>query len=156
MIKVTCAAVVGLAVGAATGWTLHAPDPVAAPMAAAARFASPTVTAASGAAVDMGLLRSMMREELSAALANQHSEGQSAALTPSVAPASPELVAQRQEAMREIEAMVNGTQWGNEQRLAFQQRLALLEPDDAQRMLQQVVMGLNQGSIRVTTDGPPL
>jgi hypothetical protein len=58
--------------------------------------------------------------------------------------------------MREIESMVDGAEWGNEQRLGFQQRLALLAPDEAQRMLRQVVIGLNQGTIRVTTDGPPL
>jgi hypothetical protein len=98
-----------------------------------------------------------MREELAAALANQHGGGTSVDSAPkTIPPASPELVAQRQEAMREIDSMLNGAEWGNEQRLGFQQKLALLAPDEAQRMLQQVVIGLNQGTIRVTTDGPPL
>jgi hypothetical protein len=160
MIKVTCAAAVALAIGAGMGWTLHSPDPIATPVAAAVRFASPTMattSATAGTAIDVGLLRSVMREELAAALANQHGDGTSVASVPkAVPPASPELVAQRQEAMRDIESMVNGAEWGNEQRLGFQQRLALLAPDEAQRMLQQVVTGLNQGTIRVTTDGPPL
>lgn len=156
MMKVTCAAVVGLAIGAAAGWSLHAPDPIATPVAAAVGFASPAASTAS-AAVDVELLRSVVREELSTALANQHSDRKSAAAAPQItSPPSAELVARRQEAMREIEAMANGAEWGNEQRLGFQQRLALLESEDAQRMLRQVVMGLNQGSIRVTTDGPPL
>jgi len=160
MIKVTCAAVVALTIGAGLGWTLHSPDPIATPVAAAIRFASPTTAATpatSGTAIDVGLLRSVMREELAAALANQRNDGTSVgSAQKTVPPASPELVAQRQEAMREIESMVNGAEWGNEQRLGFQQKLALLAPDDAQRMLQQVVTGLNQGTIRVTTDGPPL
>jgi hypothetical protein len=161
MIKVTCTAVVALAIGAGLGWNLHSPDPLPTPVAAAVRFASPTVatpvTSGAGTAIDVGLLRSVMREELAAALANQHGDGTSVDSAPKIAPpASPELVAQRQEAMREIESMVDGAEWGNEQRLGFQQRLALLAPDEAQRVLRQVVIGLNQGTIRVTTDGPPL
>jgi len=160
MIKVTCAAVVALAIGGGLGWTLHSPDPIATPLAAAPRSAAPLVAAtsvASGTAIDAGLLRSVVREELAAALANQHDGRTSVDSAAKIAPAaSPELVAQRQEAMRDIESMVNGAEWGNEQRLGFQQRLALLAPDEAQRMLQQVVTELNQGAIRVTTDGPPL
>jgi len=74
MIKVTCAAVVALAIGGGLGWTLHSPDPIATPLAAAPRSAAPLVAAtsvASGTAIDAGLLRSVVREELAAALARR-------------------------------------------------------------------------------------
>jgi hypothetical protein len=71
-------------------------------------------------------------------------------------PASSEVVAQRNEAVREIDAMINGGQWGNEERYTFHQKLALLDPEQAERMLQKVVIGLNEGTILPTTDGPAL
>jgi hypothetical protein len=157
MIKVTCAVVVSLAIGAGAGWTMHTSEPAAAPVAYAIPKSSMQAPSGAPGTIDVVLLRSMMREELTAALANERNSGQSAASPVKASPPpSPERVAQRREAVQEIESMLNAGQWGNEQRLGFQQRLALLEPEEAERVLRRVVVGLNEGTIRVTTDGPPL
>lgn len=160
MIKVTFACAVSLALGAGIGWIAHGTSPSAAPMASALPFAAPRVSLQSSPAttgiMDVAQLRSIMREELEAARAGERGNSATAVAPAIKAPASPELVAQRQDALREIDSMINGSQWGNEQRLGFQQRLALLEPEQAERALRQVTIALNEGGIQVTTDGPPL
>jgi hypothetical protein len=109
------------------------------------------------AAIDVAQLRAVLREELPIALAADHGNRQPVVNTVKApVPASPELVAQRRDALQEIDAMISGGQWGNEERHAFQERLALLDPEQAERALQQVVRGLNEGTIEVTSDGPPL
>jgi hypothetical protein len=52
--------------------------------------------------------------------------------------------------------MVAGGVWGNEQRIQFQQRLAVLDPQERDRALQQLFITLNQGALKLQTGGPPL
>ena len=161
MIKVTCACVISLAIGTGIGWTLHSTNTTAGSAAPAASFAASTlhVQSSPGAApgvIDAMQLRAMMREELAGVLADEHGDRGSGATPAKETPASPALVAQRREAAEEIQSMVSGGQWGNEQRVAFHQSMALLDPEQAERALRDVTMALVEGRIQVTGDGPPL
>jgi hypothetical protein len=100
----------------------------------------------------MSALRTMIKQELTAALGAR--EGAKPANPPP--PPSPETVAKRREAQADIEGMVAGGVWGNEQRIQFQRRLAVLDPQERDRALQQLFIGLNQGELKLQTGGPPL
>jgi hypothetical protein len=105
--------------------------------------------------IDLSVLRTLIKEELTAALARK-SGSNPAAPTPVLAPASPEIVAQRREAVEQIDTFIAQGVWGNEQRLNFQQKVALLDPQQRERALQKLTTGINSGTIQVSTDGPPL
>jgi len=146
--------VVALAFGLAVGawWGHHQASPqippfVAVPPAIPVAPAAPIVMAS----VDMSAVRKVIKEELASALGGK--EGARSAPSPEL---SPESVAKRHEAQADIDAMVAGGVWGNEQRVGFQQRLAELGPAERERALQQLVTNLNQGALKVDTDGPPL
>jgi hypothetical protein len=63
---------------------------------------------------------------------------------------------QRREIVQQIDGMLASGQWGNRERLTFQQGMAMLDPEQAERLLQQVTRSLIDGTVKVTTDGPPL
>jgi len=44
---------------------------------------------------------------------------------------SPELIAQRREAVQDIQAMILTGEWGNTERAQFQQKFSLLDPEQA-------------------------
>jgi hypothetical protein len=69
-------------------------------------------------------------------------------------PASAELVARRREALQDIQGMIAKGEWGITERVEFQQRLAVLDPEQAQQALQQVLIGLNNGTIQALTNQP--
>jgi hypothetical protein len=69
-------------------------------------------------------------------------------------PASRELVAQRREAMQDIQTLMASGEWGEKERTEFQQKLAVLDPEQARQALQEVVKGLNNGSIQALTPAP--
>ena len=141
----------GLSIGA--WWGRHQASPeippvVGVPPAIPIAPAAPTVVAS----IDMSALRRVIKEELALALGGK----EDARTAPSLKPLSPEALAKRREAQADIDAMVAGGVWGNEQRVGFQQRLAELGPEERERALQQLVVNLNQGALKVETDGPPL
>jgi hypothetical protein len=158
MLKATLLSVASLAVGAGIGWQLHGDDEPAAPRAFASTPTSqPSMTrpafASAASTFDIEQVRAVLREEL-AALA-KHGPGQPA---PAVVqqPATPELVAKRRVAAEEIETMIRGGNWGNEQRMAFHQRIGMLDAEQGARLLREVTIALNNGTLQVSTNGPPL
>jgi uncharacterized membrane protein len=116
---------------------------------------------------DSAALRALIREEMTAVLAKAGgslptatSAGKSG-VTPSVAtPApeavSPEIQAERREALEQMNALVAQGTWGNEQRASFQERLAILDPQQREQAMQRFALAFNSGNLTVTTDGPPL
>ena len=116
--------------------------------------------------VDSGVLRALIREEMTAALAARVGSDSAArspelprkagAPTPASDVVTPEKGAQRREAQEQIEAMLSQGLWGNEQRLNFQQKLIVLDPEQRERALQQITTAINNGTLQVGTDGPPL
>jgi len=69
-------------------------------------------------------------------------------------PASRELVAQRREAMQDIQTLMASGEWGDKERTEFQQKFAVLDPEQARQALQQIMKGLNNGSIQALTNVP--
>ena len=114
---------------------------------------------------DAGVLRALIREEVLGALSARAGSGAAAsapdtsnpaAPTPARDSATPEKLSQRREAQDQIEAILSQGVWGNEQRLSFQQKLVLLDPEQKERALQQITTAINNGTLQVGTDGPPL
>jgi len=116
--------------------------------------------------VDSAALRALIREEMTAVLAARVGSspaagtpglsGQTAAASPAREVASPEKLAQRRDAQEQIDAMLSQGVWGNEQRLSFQQKLVVLDSEQRERALQQITTAINNGTLQVGTDGPPL
>jgi hypothetical protein len=116
--------------------------------------------------VDSDVLRALIREEMVAVLAARTGSGAAAGTpeppTKAVAPSpardvvTPEKLAQRREAQEQIDAILSQGVWGNEQRLSFQQKLVVLDPEQRERALQQITTAINNGTVQVGTDGPPL
>ena len=109
--------------------------------------------------VDPGLLRALIREEKSAALAARGGNellNKADAPIPAKDAVTPEKLAQGREAQEQIDAMLSQGVWGNEQRLSFQQKLVVLDPEHRERALQQITTAINNGTLQVSTDGPPL
>src|SRR5262245_61452897 len=105
--------------------------------------------------IDLAVLRALIREELTAALAGRSGDGR-VAPTPVQSAVSPETLVRRREAQEQIEAIMSQGVWGNAQRLSFQQNLVMLDPEQMERALQQVTTAINSGALQVSTDGPPL
>jgi len=117
--------------------------------------------------VDMAALRALIREEMTAALARAgsglptappqgRSGGAPTASTPAPAALSPEEQAARREALEQVNAMVVQGTWGNEQRMSFQEKLSMLDPQQREQAMQRFATAINNGTLTVTTDGPPL
>jgi hypothetical protein len=117
--------------------------------------------------VDSAALRALIREEMTAVLARActslptaASAGKAGASpagsTPAQAAASPELQAQRREAAEQIDALVAQGIWGNEQRMSFHEKLATLDPQQREHAMEQFATAVNNGTLKVSTDGPPL
>jgi hypothetical protein len=148
-----------LGFGGGAWWGYHAgstdsPVPVA-------RTELPTLTirepglSAVRSDIDLSVLRTLIREEVTAAVAGK-AGGSPTAPTPAQNPASPQMQAERRQALEQIDAMVAQGVWGNEQRFNFQQKLAMLDPQQRQHAMEQFAIALNNGTLKVTTDGPPL
>ena len=105
--------------------------------------------------IDPSVLRALIREEVAAAVAGKAGSSPTAPTRVQNA-ASPEKQAERREALEQIDVMVAQGVWGNEQRFNFQQKLAMLDPEQRQHAMEQFATALNNGTLKVTTDGPPL
>jgi len=155
--KTTVLIVAMLGGGTALGWQLRGVNTnmhaggVAEPRSIATSALGSTREETSG--IDLNQLRQVVREELLAARAAGNVR---LAPTPAQELVTPELVAQRRAAVDEVETMIRSGEWGNEQRATFHQRMSLLDPEQAARLLREVTIAFNQGSMRVTTEGPPL
>jgi hypothetical protein len=160
MIKLWSVCTLTAVFGIGAGWALHGSGsadsaesalPAAARMTQLAAAAPPT---APQSELDLAQLHAAIREELAAASKSQPGSERQAAATQSTAPPSPELLAQRREAVQDIQQMIAAGQWGNAERAQFQQKFATLDPEQARKVLQQVVTGLNNGTIQAQTDLP--
>jgi hypothetical protein len=154
MFKIILVSTVTLATGMAAGWVFRGTNSAAAPAPDA--WHPSTATTATTGAFDPADLRAMVRTELKAALANGGGAAPAAPAPGDAAPPTPELIAKRQAAVTEIEGMIKGGEWGNDQRMSFQQHIVTLAPDQAARVLHDVTVALNEGRLHVTTAGPPL
>ena len=116
--------------------------------------------------VDAAALRVLIREEMTAALARAgsglpavpppgKSGGGPSTSMPAQEVVSPELQAQRREALEQVNALVVQGTWGNEQRMSFQEKLSMLDPQQRDQAMQRFATAINSGSLTVTTDGPP-
>jgi hypothetical protein len=171
MTRTLLVTIVSFALGASGGWLMRGSrdvtrlvmnplgvSPLGVNKDSPVRAASaPLATIASSAPLDLAQLRAVVREEISAAFATSRGVA-----LPRIAPAfdapppTPELIAQRQAAVVEVETMIKGGEWGNDQRMTFQQRMATLDPEQGARLLREVTKALNDGTLHVTTAGPPL
>jgi hypothetical protein len=106
--------------------------------------------------VDSSALRALIREEMEAALTAQPRPHPAVAVSGGQVAASPETAAKRREAEEQIDAMLAQGTWGNDQRFNFQQNLSLLDADQREHALQQLTTAINNGTLQVNTDGPPL
>jgi len=158
MLKMTLLCVASLAVGAGLGWQLHGDDE---PFALGALAGTPATQPGTsrpvfvnpGSTLDIEQIRVVLREELAVLARNGAGQPRAAVIQP---PATPELVAKRQAAAEEIETMIRGGNWGNEQRTAFHQRIGLLDAEQGARLLREVTIALNDGTLQMSTNGPPL
>jgi hypothetical protein len=155
MYKVLSIVMLALGLGVGAWWGNQQAPTLAAPIAEATSptpYALRTTLPAVAASIDMSALRTLIREELTAAL--DAKGGTKPANVPP--PPSPETLAKRRDAQADIEGMVAGGVWGNEQRIQFQQRLAVLDPQERDRALQQLFTSLNQGALKLEAGQPPL
>ena len=160
MVRLWSACALSVVIGAGVGWALHgsgSADTNASTTPAAPRviqLMAPQAQPAEPSVLDLAQLHAAIREELAAASRSQASNMQAAAAAKENVPATPELVAQRREALQDIQGMIATGKWGNTERVEFQQRLGVLDPEQARQVLQQVVTGLNNGTIHALTKVP--
>lgn len=161
--------VLGIGVGGWCGYQVgsaRSPAPVAQSDAPALTKLVPGLSAGR-ADVDSAALRALIREEMTAVLARAGTSIPTAASagkagaspagsSPAQAAASPELQAQRREAAEQIEVLVAQGIWGNEQRMSFHEKLATLDPQQREHAMEQFATAVNNGTLKVSTDGPPL
>jgi hypothetical protein len=113
-------------------------------------------SAAATSAPDLATMRAMIREELALALAKPQAGGQVTQVAVAVPAAAPAISAEQQrDALQSVEAMISGGRWGNEERNAFHQKLALLDPQQREQATQRLVQAIDAGSIKVS-GGPML
>jgi hypothetical protein len=140
--------IVSLVVGAGIGCGLRVgagsePSPDAHPIAPRSGGFSEHIASA---AIDYPQLRAIIRDELATALASNRAGATSSAAVPSAAP-TPELMAQRREAVDDIAAVLASGRWGREERRSFYQELARLEPSQAEQAMQQLMATKGSGGI---------
>ena len=159
MVRLWSVCALSAVIGIGTGWALHGsgsadtnesatPGP-----AQVAQLVLPQQAAAQSE-LNLAQLHAAIREELAALRPQPANERQAAAAAKGNAPASPELIAQRREAVQDIQAMIATGEWGTIERAQFQQKFSLLDAEQARQVLQQVTMGLNNGTIHSQIDLP--
>jgi hypothetical protein len=119
-----------------------------------AQLVLPQSQIAAQSGLDLAQLHAAIREELAASRSQPANERQAPTAAKANPPASPELIAQRREAVQDIQAMIATGEWGSNERAQFQQKFSLLDPEQARQLLQQVTMGLNNGTIHSQVDLP--
>ena len=94
------------------------------------------------------------RQELAKAL-QSHKEGPSEPAAAATVTVTPEAQAARRAALSDIETLVAGGVWGNEQRSEFRTKLAMLDSGQQKLAMQNLVLALNSGAVKLQTSGPP-
>ena len=165
MLKLAVICTLSLGVGAGIGWTARGGNSPTESGSRVAGQVEPSVVAHGWAptqpvaepALDIGQLRAVLREELAAARSSKSGDAAASTSPPldELAP-PPAVVMARRDAMQTIDTMVASGQWGNDERQNFQQKLMVLDPQQAEQELQKVTMALNSGALQVHTDGAPL
>jgi hypothetical protein len=161
MVRSLSVCALSVVIGAGVGWALHGSgsadtnESATSPPARVAQLVLPQQQPAASSALDLAQLHAAIREELAAASGSQAANRQpTTAAAKQQVPASAELVAQRREALQDIQGMIATGEWGNNERIKFQQRIAVLDPEQARQALQQVLIGLNNGTIHALTKVP--
>jgi len=160
MVKLWSVCALFAVVGIGAGWVLRGPGSADANDSATpgtAQVAQLVLSPPPGSArsgLDLAELHAAIKEELAAASRSQPANERQATAVRETVPASAELIAQRREALEDIQGMVASGEWGNGERAQFQQKFAVLDPEQARSVLQQIVRGLNSGTIRAEADLP--
>jgi len=158
MVRLWSVCALSAVIGIGAGWALHgsgsadtneSATPGTAPIA---QLVLPQQQMAVQSGLDLAQLHAAIRDELAASRSQSGNERQAAAK--GNAPASPELIAQRREAVQDIQTMIATGEWGDTERAQFQQKFSILNPEQARQVLQQVTMGLNNGTIHSQVDMP--
>jgi hypothetical protein len=160
-IVLACVLSLGIGVGAGMGvaWVLY-PDAPASDSngsgAGPARlgFLQPQHLVPASTGIDRAELRTMLREELAAVLAAKGASPVAPAAE-AAKPPSQELVTQRREAVAAIDGMIAGGVWGNEQRASFREKLVVLDREQSEHAMQELITGINTGTIRIGVEGSP-
>jgi predicted lipid-binding transport protein (Tim44 family) len=161
MVRLFSVCALSIVIGVGFGWALRAsrpadPDELAtASRAQVAQLVLSQQQPAASSGFDLAQLHAAIKEELAAASRSQAGSRQAtAAAAKEPVPASAEVIAQRREALQDIQGMIATGEWGNNERAEFQQRIAVLDPEQARQALQQVLIGLNNGTIHALTKAP--
>jgi hypothetical protein len=117
-------------------------------------FLEPQHLVSASTGIDRAELRTMLREELATVLAAKGVNPPPTA-TEAAKPPSQELVTQRRDAVGAIDGMIAGGVWGEEQRAGFREKLAVLDPEQRDHAMQELITGLNAGTIRMGVHGSP-
>lgn len=150
---------IGTGVGMGVTWELHSAAPPSdsdGSGAAPARlgFLQPQHLVPASTGIDRAELRTMLREELAAVLAAKGANPVPTA-TEAAKPPSQELVTQRREAAETIDGMIAGGVWGEEQRASFREKVGVLDSVQRERAIQELITGINAGTIRMGVAGAP-
>jgi hypothetical protein len=94
------------------------------------------------------------RQELAKAL-QSHKEGPAERAEAATVTVTPEVQAARRAAQSDIETLVAGGVWGNEQRSEFRTKLVMLDSEQQRLVMQNLVLALNSGAVKLQTSGPP-
>jgi len=159
MVRLVSVCALSVVIGVGFGWALRTSrladtnESTIAPRAQVAQLVLSQQQPAASPGFDLAQLHAAIAEELAAASGSQARNRQPTAAKEQV-PASAELIAQRREALQDIQGMISAGEWGNNERMEFQQRIAVLDPEQARQALQQVLIGLNNGTIHALTKAP--
>jgi hypothetical protein len=161
MNKLVYVSILSVALGTGFGWAMRGttepsmPDPGAALTKMQLSQLQARPSASTG--IDLAQLHEAIREELSVAAAQLSRPGSKQAEVAAVtaaAPQSAEVLAQRHEAVQSIQGMISNGQWGAAERASFQEKLASLDPQQAEQALDQVLIALNSGTVQAQTTQP--
>lgn len=149
-------AIVATVVGAAIGWYLRpksateVESPVVRPAVIEQRHAAPKKSDEHAEADD---LRAIVREEIVAAMQSNRASESAAIANPETAAVDTHV---RQDAIAAVDAIIASGQWRDEDRSLFRQSMAKLPDADRDALMRKIVLGMNNGTIEVLTQGSPL
>jgi hypothetical protein len=127
------------------------------PSASVPQAAPLQTSSVASSSIDVAQIRAMMREELAGALARQQpGPGGTAPAAKADVPVSPELQRKSLQAVQEANALIAGGEWGDDQRESFHQKMAFMSATQQEEAMQRLVQAIDNGSLKVSTMGPPL
>jgi hypothetical protein len=162
ILTVSVTLAIGLSLGACLNRVLSNDDPTVVPIARslpALEAARPAAVAVASGNSDSEQVRAVIREELAAALAKQDGHGRSWTAGSQSAPQATQTTKltpeQSREVMQEANAIITNGQWGIVERARFHEKLAMLDPVQAEQEMQQLVKAIDNGSVPLV-DGHPI